>query len=89
MKGAAAIGDEIAWGIFSPADKDPAPFVARPFVVTGGEVSAMPVFLGADSIEQLREMLPAGLANTDECELEGLLELWSVTRRGAGPAKYR
>jgi hypothetical protein len=79
MKGAAASGDEIAWGVFSPIDKDPAPFVACPFIVTGGRVTAMPVFLAADSLEQLRDMLPAGLVQDEGNDYdEGLLELWNV-----------
>jgi hypothetical protein len=60
MNGAAASGDEIGWAIFSPANADPVPFVARPFIVTGGVFTPMPVYLAGDSLEDLREQLPAG-----------------------------
>jgi hypothetical protein len=76
MKGAAASGDQIAWGIFSPATADPALFVARPFMVTGGEVTPMPVYLASDLLEELRAQLPAGLTADPGCEVEGLLEVW-------------
>lgn len=56
MNGAAAIGDQIAWGVFQRADAPP--FIARALHVSRGCMTLAPVHLAADTLSNPRRIAP-------------------------------
>jgi hypothetical protein len=58
--GAETVGETLVWTVYGSPEK----FVARPCMTLGG-VTPMPVHLEAPTLDQLRALLPKGLARTD------------------------
>jgi len=78
MQGADVTGDEIAWGVFQPSDAQPFPFVAQPYMTTDAEVTPLPVYLGAATLDDLHQMLPPGLEQIEPRfpREADLIEVW-------------